>query len=65
MAAISSNLITAEPSIEAIADALGHAAADVDGSARRIAGSVVRWSRDWNRSFDDRVLARIAAFLES
>jgi hypothetical protein len=65
MAAISSNLITAEPSIEAIADALGNAAAGVDDSARRIAGSAVRWSRDWNRSFDDRVLARIAAFLES
>jgi len=64
MAAISSNLITAEPSIEAIADALGEAAAGVDDSARRIAGSTVRWSRDWNRSFDDRVLSRIAAFLD-
>jgi hypothetical protein len=64
MAAISSNLITAEPSIEAIADALGDAAAAVDDSARRFAGSAVRWSRDWNQSFDDRLLARIAGFLD-
>jgi hypothetical protein len=65
LASISSNLITAEPSIEAIADALGDAAAAVDDSARRISGSAVRWSRDWNRSFDDRLLARIAAFLDA
>jgi len=64
MAAISSNLITAEPSIDAIAHALGSAAAAVDDYERRIAGSVVQWSRDWNQSFDDRLLARIAACLE-
>jgi hypothetical protein len=64
MAAISSNLITAEPSIDAIANALGSAAAAVDDYARRIAGSAVQWSRDWNQSLDDRLLARIAAFLD-
>jgi hypothetical protein len=64
MEAISSNLITAEPSIEAIADALKSAAAVVDDSARRVAGSAVRWSRDWNQSFDDGLMAQIAAFLD-
>src|SRR5256885_4114269 len=47
MSAISPNLITAEPSVEALAVALGEAvtrSADVD---RRVAGSVVRWSRSW------------------
>jgi glycosyltransferase involved in cell wall biosynthesis len=63
MAAISSNLITVEPSVEAIAAGLRNAAADVEDYARRVRGSDVSWSRDWDRSFDQRLIERAAAAL--
>jgi hypothetical protein len=63
MAAISPNLLTAEAAIESVAAALRQAAASVDDVERRVRGSDVRWSRDWDRSFDDEVMARIEAFL--
>jgi hypothetical protein len=64
MTAISPNLITAEPSLDAIAAALGTAvgrASDYEGRAR---GSAVRWSRDWASSFNDALMERIEALLE-
>jgi hypothetical protein len=63
MAAISPNLLTAEPTVDAVADALCEAAAGVDDVERRARGSHVRWSRDWDESFDDALLARVDAFL--
>ena len=63
MAAISSNLIAVEPTVEALAAAIGAAAADAGDVERRAAGGDVRWSRDWNESFDDELLARLDAFL--
>jgi glycosyltransferase involved in cell wall biosynthesis len=65
LAAISPNLITAEPSVAAIAGGLRQAAAGVEDFERRARGSAVRWSRDWDRSFDDALLDRVAAVLES
>jgi glycosyltransferase involved in cell wall biosynthesis len=65
MAAISSNLITVEPSLEGVAEGLREAVAGVDDRERRARGSRVRWSRDWNRSFDDELMARVASFLEA
>jgi hypothetical protein len=65
MSAISRNLITAEPSIEGVAGGLREAVAGVGDAARRAAGARVRWSRDWDTSFDDRLLGRVASFLES
>jgi hypothetical protein len=65
LAAISPNLVAAEPSVEAIAAELGRATAAVGDVERRVLGSAVRWSRDWNESFDDDLLARIASFLEA
>lgn len=64
MSEISSNLITAEPTIEGVAAALVQAAAAVDDLERRVQGSAVHWSRDWNDSFDDQLLARVTSFLE-
>jgi hypothetical protein len=61
--AISSNLIAAEPSIDAVGGALIEAAAGVEDVERRVRGSAINWSRDWRNSFDDRLLARIEAFL--
>jgi hypothetical protein len=65
MSAISRNLITAEPSIEGVVGGLREAVAGVGDAARRAAGARVRWSRDWDTSFDDRLLGRVASFLES
>jgi hypothetical protein len=61
--AISPNLIAADPSIDAVADALLDAAAGVDDVERRVRGSAVNWSRDWRDSFDDRLLDRIENYL--
>jgi glycosyltransferase involved in cell wall biosynthesis len=61
--AISPNLIAAEPSIDAVANALIEAAAGVDDVERRVRGSAVKWSRDWRTSFDDRLLAKVEAYL--
>jgi WsaF, C-terminal domain len=63
LAAISPNLIAAEPSVEAIADALGAATAAAGDVERRVRGSAVDWSRDWDESFDDALLARISGLL--
>jgi len=63
LAAISGNLIAAEPGIEAIATALGEAAARADDVDARLRGSHVRWSRDWEESFSEPVLARILSLL--
>ena len=63
MAAISPNLITAEPSIDGVAAGLGEAAERVGDFEQRARGSKVRWSRDWEDSFGDDVMARIETFL--
>jgi WsaF, C-terminal domain/WsaF, N-terminal domain len=63
LAAISPNLIAAEPSVEAIADALCAATAAAGDVERRVRGSAVDWSRDWDESFDDALLARISGLL--
>ena len=49
MAAISSNLIAAEPTIEGVAAALSDAAAGAPDADRRLRGSQVNWSRDATR----------------
>ena len=63
LARISPNLIAAEPSIDAVADALCAAAAAAGDVEARVRGSRVDWSRDWDTSFDDGLLARVAGFL--
>ena len=64
LAAISPNLIAAEPGISALADALCEAAAGAGDVERRLRGADVRWSRDWDESFDDALLDRLAGFLD-
>ena len=48
LAAISPNLLAAEPGIEAVAAALCEAADGADDVERRLRGSDVRWPRDWD-----------------
>jgi hypothetical protein len=57
LAAISGNLIGASATVEAIADAIGQAVVEADRCQARIDQSAVRWSRDWNQSFDEPLLA--------
>jgi hypothetical protein len=65
LAGISANLITAEPTLEGIAAALSQAADAVDDFERRVRGSDVRWSRDWDQTFDDALMRRVAELLET
>jgi glycosyltransferase involved in cell wall biosynthesis len=65
LAAISPNFVTVEPSVDAIADGLQAAVAGASDAERRARGARVRWSRDWDTSFDDALLDRLTAFLES
>jgi glycosyltransferase involved in cell wall biosynthesis len=65
MAAISSNLITVEPSIEGVYAGLREAVGGVDDFGRRARGSGVEWSRDWDDSFDDKLMERVSSFLEA
>jgi hypothetical protein len=65
MAAISSNLITVEPSLDGLAAGLQEAANGVGDFERRASGSEVRWSRDWDQSFNDELMARVASFLDA
>ncbi len=61
---ISGNLIGGEPTVEGIAAALLQAAAGVGDFERRTAGAGVRWSRNWNESFDDALLDRLDGYLD-
>jgi glycosyltransferase involved in cell wall biosynthesis len=61
--AISDNLLAPEPTIEAIADALGEATRRAEDVAARVRGAEVRWSSDWNASFDDALLDALVTSL--
>jgi glycosyltransferase involved in cell wall biosynthesis len=63
MSAISPNLIAAEPTVDGIVAGMREAMAGVDEVERRVRGGDVRWSRDWNDSFDDAVMERVEALL--
>ncbi|MDQ6605544.1 MAG: glycosyltransferase [Actinomycetota bacterium] len=63
MAAISANLITAAPTVEGVAAALLQAEAGAADATRRVRGSDVRWSRNWDQSFDEELLEQLAAAL--
>ena len=64
MAAISSNILAVDPRLDSLASGLADAVAraeDFDGRAR---GAAVRWSRDWDQSFDDALMQRVEDLLE-
>jgi glycosyltransferase involved in cell wall biosynthesis len=63
MAEISSNLLTVEPSIPAIAAGLAAAVARADDHESRARGSDVGWTSDWDESFDEKVLGAVAGAL--
>lgn len=63
MAAISPNLIAAEPSLDGVLKGLAAAVAGVGDVERRVRGGRVRWSRHWNESFDDALMERVELLL--
>jgi hypothetical protein len=63
MAAISGNLVTVEPTLEGVTTGLHRATAQVEDYEARARDAHVRWSRGWNDSFDDRVMARVEELL--
>jgi glycosyltransferase involved in cell wall biosynthesis len=63
LTALSSNLRCAPPTVEGIADALCGATAAAADVEARLAGSRVRWSRDWDETFSDAVMERIETLL--
>ncbi|MBV8431405.1 MAG: glycosyltransferase, partial [Solirubrobacterales bacterium] len=63
--AISSNLIPAEPTLESVAGALVEAAAGAEDAERRLSGTAVNWSQDWDTSFDAAFLDRLESYLFS
>ncbi len=63
MAAISTNLVCVEPSIDGIAAGLIEVARAAGDVTRRLHGSRVHWSRDWQDSFDDVLLDRLVGVL--
>lgn len=65
LAAISGNLVVAEPTVAGIAAALGYAAAAADDGPGRLAGASVAWSSSWEESFGPRALDRVVDFLEA
>jgi glycosyltransferase involved in cell wall biosynthesis len=63
MRAISPNLITVAPSREGIVEGLRTAVETADDYRARVDGAAVDWSKDWEQSFNEGVMARIAALL--
>jgi hypothetical protein len=64
LAAISSNLIAAEPTVDGVAAALIEASGAVADAELRVAGSRVQWARDWDACFHDALLGRVRAWLD-
>jgi hypothetical protein len=65
MAAISANIITAEPTLDALAEGVAGAARRVEDFDGRVRGGHVRWSRSWSESFDDELMERVEGFLRT
>ncbi|HLJ04455.1 MAG TPA: glycosyltransferase [Solirubrobacteraceae bacterium] len=60
---LSGNLLAARPTVDGVAQMLTEAAAGVGDYERRVAGSAVNWSQDWDRSFDPALIDRVLALL--
>jgi hypothetical protein len=60
---ISGNLIAAEPTVEGVLAGLRRAVAGARDVERRLHGSDVRWSRDWDASFEPELIAELVAVL--
>jgi hypothetical protein len=65
MEAISSNLIAPEPTLDGIATALERAAVASEDHEGRVRGAELEWSRDWDATFDERLIGQVGDWLAS
>ncbi len=65
LAAISPNLIAAEPRLDGVVAGLREAVAGAEDAERRVRGAAVNWSRNWDESFDDALMHRLESFLKT
>lgn len=65
LAAISTNLIGAPPTLEGIVAGLRAAITRADDVAARLAGSRVDWPTDWGAAFDSETMAKVNGFLSA
>ncbi len=63
--AISQNIIAVEPTIEGVMLGLRQAAATIEDYDKRVRGSRVQWSSDWDTTFSDGVMTRILHFIDA
>jgi hypothetical protein len=63
LAAISTNLVAAEPSIEGVAAALANAAKQVGNIDARVRGSAVNWPSSWDVTFHQEFMQRMSSWL--
>lgn len=63
LAALSANLLGAEPHIEGVCARLGQAVARARDPARRRAGARVQWASSWDETFNDALMDRLAGWL--
>jgi hypothetical protein len=63
LAAISPNIVAAEPTVEAVSRALGEAAARAPDLAARAAGSRVAWPASWDDALGPALIERVESLL--
>jgi hypothetical protein len=63
LAAISSNIIAVDPTVESVKTGIIAALERVHNYEDRIKGSHVNWSADWSRSFNEDIMSRIKSFI--
>lgn len=62
---ISANIISAEPTVEGIEDAIVMAIKNVNDYDRRIKGARVNWSQNWKDTFDEGKITKIKKFINN
>jgi hypothetical protein len=65
LAAISTNLLGVEPTIEGIRDGLAAAVKRIDNYPIRIAGANVNWANNWEQAFHPQFMKKLGGFLQS
>ncbi len=64
MSEISTNLLSADPTISGVTAEIARATSLVSDPARRREGARVRWANDWDDALDERRMARLDAWLK-
>ena len=63
LSAVSTNIIAAEPTITGYQNALKEGVMRTENYQKRVEGSKVKWSKNWNEAFDEKKMKKIFEFL--